>query len=230
MNIQITCRGAVMGIIALLYLFLSVSHTEANTDESRDTAVPESEDTKSLRALKRSQFITEASFMLRVNRSPDDYIEQEENNFYYWTGDLGYLVKVSSVTGVGGTLFFGADHDGARMGVRARIRRWLRNGLTLDFAPGLFLNVFDNNVGSYPNPFFSIALRHASGISAVVQVDRIAYDGDEIVFISPPSTYGTIRKKQTAFYLGISIDRNAGKTAFILGWVLVALGGAASSG
>ncbi len=61
-------------------------------------------------------------------------------------------------------------------------------------------------------------------------MDRIAYDGDEIVLVSPPNIYGTIRKKQTAFYFGISIDGNRGPKSVVIGLLLVALGGAVSAG
>lgn len=221
-------------LLIALFLLSIVPLTQADPMNSEDTTTQVSIRKFAFRpaplSVCRSHFITETSFKLRINSSPTDYLEIEENNSYYWTADVGYLVNISPVTGVGGTLFFGADHDGARFGIRARMRRWLKNDLTLDIAPGLFLNIFDNNVGSYPNLFISVALGHKSGVSGVIQMDRIAYDGDEIVLVSPPNNYGTIRKKQTAFYFGISIDGNRGPTSVFIGLLLVALGGAASAG
>ena len=233
MNIQKTLYVILPLFLNAVFLLLYVPPIQANTSSSEDTTTQASSKTITFRPAplseSRSHLITEASFKFRVNSSPDDYIESHENNYYYWTADIGYVVNVSPVTGIGGTLFFGADHDGARLGIRARMRRWLRNGFTLDIAPGFLVNVLNHYAGSSPNFFFSAAFGHANGISGVIQMDRIAYSGHESGLLDGRVVSFSVTKKQTAWYFGISIDGNAGPTALVIGWVLVMLGGAASS-
>ena len=87
--------------------------------------------------LCRSFAVTELgySYRLGLGASPDAGEQQD----HYLNGDFGWMWNRSPRTAIGGTLFAGALVDFAfsmRVGAKARVRRWLGEGVGLDLSAG----------------------------------------------------------------------------------------------
>ena len=61
----------------------------------------------------------------------------EQSVFIFW--DYGFMRNRSASSAVGGSLHFAAGSDLSRFAMMGRYRRWLRDGIPLDLAPGIIL-------------------------------------------------------------------------------------------
>jgi hypothetical protein len=82
-----------------------------------------------------SFLLTEFSWMRRVGGTG----RASSDERMYASLDLGWAKNVGSAYAVGGTVFLGGDNTREHLGVRARVRRWLKPNLSLDLSPGVIL-------------------------------------------------------------------------------------------
>jgi hypothetical protein len=86
-----------------------------------------------------SFWITEAGYTHNLIATSN---MDNQTQVHYLSGELGWMVNGSGGWAYGGTAWFGflADFNiEPRFGVKARVRRWLSQDLSLDISPGLLV-------------------------------------------------------------------------------------------
>lgn len=130
----------------------------------------------------------------------------------YATIDLGWMKNISPKYAVGGTFFAGADEDIWRLGIRARVRRWLKPNLSLDFAPGVILAGAQKEE-NYPGFSGHLGLNLGDWVSAVTEVDVIPIE--RVVSAPPPNYFKFKKDTEVAWYAGVKLGSYPGTVAVV---------------
>ncbi len=160
----------------------------------------------------KSFLITEFGIYYRLARTPKPSVSANKNHWWL-AGDLGWMKNISPKYAVGGTFFVGAnpEDDLWRLGIRAKVRHWLRPNLSFDFAPGVMVGMHneDNQVGFSGH----LGLNLGDWVSAVTQVDVIPVK----------AYYPSRRATEVAWYGGLKLGSSPAAIAIAVGSVVGAL-------
>jgi hypothetical protein len=124
-----------------------------------------------------SFFITEIGFAIRLTQEPLDE--------GLVSADLGYMVNLSDDWAVGGTLYaafedFTDPMPDARVGAKARIRRWFKPWLSFDVAPGIMR--YNGGQGGEELALTSqFSLSFRDQLVLTTQFDYLHYKGNKVL-------------------------------------------------
>lgn len=159
-----------------------------------------------------SFLITEFGYSYRLGRNSGDPYNSSRDNFYF-TWDLGWMTNLSKSYALGATFYAGADQDGARLGIKPRLRRWLGRDLSLDVSPGILLYRLGGNYDKYPGFTGHVGLNYADWITLIGQVEVIPYEYQG--YGSYPN-WSTRRGNEVTWYGGVKLGSYPGTVAGIL--------------
>ena len=98
-----------------------------------------------------------------------------------FTWELGHMVNVSRRSAFGGSVLLAAVDEGARVGIRSRYRRWLRDITSLDLSAGLFLGgISDRGPYAYPRFTGTVAINFGDWFALSVHVDQERFRDQQI--------------------------------------------------
>jgi len=172
----------------------------------------------------KSFMVTEFGVYYRLVASPKPASGSFEEGAFWTTMDLGWMRNISQKYAAGGSFFVGTDVENkVRIGMRAKIRRWLRPDLSLDFAPGVLygLQSEDSHLG------FSgqLGLNLGDWASAVTEVNVIRVSS----WAGSPYYWRYTRDTVTSWYFGFKLGSYPGLVGGIAGAVMGALVGGSMS-
>jgi hypothetical protein len=117
--------------------------------------------------------LTEFGYSRRLNDSHRDVYSGR----WYLTAELGAMVNRGYRSALGAALFFGAEDDGSRWGLRPRYRRWLSGTISLDVAPGILFAGTDNRFQpSFPGFSGQLSLGVGDLVGVTTQLEIIPSD------------------------------------------------------
>ena len=117
-----------------------------------------------------SFLITEFGWSFGLGKSSD------KGNLRLLNWELGYMVNRDEHSALGGTFVIAVEPDGgaSRLGLKARYRRWLRDGISLDIAPGIFI-LGGKNKFSFPSFTCHVGLNLSDWFALTGQVEIIRW-------------------------------------------------------
>jgi len=161
--------------------------------------------------------VTEVGVSYRLNGTGDGMGWEPQR--IYINSDVGIMWNQRGNWALGGTLYGGALVDYAftvRLGVKARLRRWLSDGVALDLGAGPLVGSVSQGKGDY-----------GTGVGVTTSV--------ELVFTDRVSFINTVEfmpdhGSDTAWYLGGRLGSWPGAIASGIGAVLLGIGAVATLG
>jgi hypothetical protein len=129
----------------------------------------------------RSFLITELSMMYRLDRYP----YRAAGSRLDLTFDLGWMKNVGTRQAIGFSGYAMPSDQTTRLGIRARYRRWLSRGVSVDVSPGVILGGEDGAI-EYNPPGFVLGTTLNAGDLIAVMVDAELARNWEFAEQSPP--------------------------------------------
>jgi hypothetical protein len=119
-------------------------------------------------------WITEFGFSPRLDRHR---LGRRNDQVFYYTWEAGLMRNVERQTAIGATLFFGADNDGHRYGLKSRYRRWLSNSVSLDLGAGVLLGGDHGFINRYPGltSHVGLSLGDWLALTGHLEITRLEY-------------------------------------------------------
>ncbi len=87
-----------------------------------------------------SFLVTEFSYLKRFSRS--GYNIRNNNNDFYFLGEVGWMKNLDKKNAIGGTIYFGLDDNDSELAFKPRYRRWLSPKISLDLSMGPIIKNF----------------------------------------------------------------------------------------
>ena len=168
----------------------------------------------------KSQALTE--FMLGARFTEAQPLAE---NLLVASAELGGLVNATSRSGFGGTILAGLNGGGARLGIKARYRRWITESTALDLAPGiLVVGPTSSSIAGFRAPGFTghVGLAWNDWAALTVQFELVRFV-DERNFGGPSRTNASLAA-------GGRLGSYAGAGAAVVALGLVILYAAAACG
>jgi hypothetical protein len=166
----------------------------------------------------KSFLITEFAFLWRLAENTDSRRSLPQDR-WYGAWELGWMRNINPKFALGGTVYAGADNDGARLGLKARGRWWINRVVGLDLSSGILIAGIEEEVENYPGFTSQLGLNFGDWASLVTQVEVIPLEYIEY----PP--FSTVPEKksgtETAWYAGLKLGSYPGTIGGI-GSVVVA--------
>lgn len=90
----------------------------------------------------------------------------------YITWEVGHMVNVSPRFALGGTILTAFDTEDVRVGIKARVRRWLGPRMSVELSPGVIL--YDHRYLSEPPGWtVHVGLNYGDWIALTGQVEKV---------------------------------------------------------
>ncbi len=121
------------------------------------------------------------------------------------TVELGAMKNLSRRYGLGFSTFYSGDDDYARMGVKARVRRWLTPSIAVDAAPGVVLterSIFystDDAVGFVGE----LAVSFADILVVTGQAETVSFD--QYVWHAIDDNWYPVHRDEIAWHVGVKL-------------------------
>ena len=129
----------------------------------------------------RSFMITEFGVLARI----DDYPYGGDDSRIQFSFDLGWMKNISPRDAVGGSGYAVVSDPTTRLGLRARYRRWLSRGSSIDVSPGVLLGGEDSAI-EYDPPGFVLGATLNAGDLVALTVDAEYAKNLDLVHDTPP--------------------------------------------
>jgi hypothetical protein len=142
-----------------------------------------------------------------------------ETGSAYGLGDIGVMRNMNERVALGGGLYVGADDYRVRLGPKARIKYWISQDVSVDFAPGILLAGDDKwgGEGDFPGAVAEVSLSvHEVLLTAEVE--------------TVPIQEGDVRDHDTSWYMGGKLAGVPGVIGVTLALVAFALIASALNG
>lgn len=129
----------------------------------------------------RSFMITEFGVLARI----DDYPYIGGDSRIAFSFDLGWMKNISERAAVGFSGYALVSDPTARLGIRARYRRWLSQRTSIDISPGVLLSGEDSGI-EYDPPGFALGATLNAGDLVALTVDAEYARNLDLVHDTPP--------------------------------------------
>jgi hypothetical protein len=171
----------------------------------------------------RSFLITELGVMRRLDRYPFP----SRTSRTAVTFDLGWMKNVGTRHAIGFS-GYAMPGDQTRLGIRARYRRWLSRGLSVDVSPGVILGGEDSGA-NYDAPGFVLGTTLNAGDLFAVMIDTELARYWEFAEDSPPFVT-RVNHTDVTYRAGAKIGSGLGLvgSAVLVGLVIVLVAGGAA--
>ncbi len=166
----------------------------------------------------QSFLITEFSYMNRFHLSSKlpSYVYDDA---FLFSWELGLMKNITPRYALGGTFYTAVDDEGSRVGIKARIRRWLSRELSIDLAPGILIAKISGDYERYPAFTGHIGFNYTPMLSVVTQLEIIPFKAN--LFDPVSQSFRRFRGNEVSWFVGIKLCSEIGVGTGIVGILLV---------